>query len=135
MLIFRRLTVWLVETSSEVLLLALALICLFGYDQHAFGRSVAFYIGGIFLLSITTGYLLTTAVGRTAWRGQKLWPYPSIATALFLIHSQIFFEISGGSTRPEKLSMQATGCCIVFACTFLGSVALRNWAPRSKKYL
>jgi hypothetical protein len=135
MLIFKRLAVWLLETSSEVFLLALALICFFGYDQHAFGRSLAFYISAIFLLSITTGYLLSTAVGRTAWRGQKLWPYSAVATALFLIHSQIFFVISGGSTRSEKLSMQASGCCIVFVCTFLGSVVLRKWAPRSEKYL
>jgi hypothetical protein len=104
MLILKRLAVWFVETSLEALLLGLALIGLFGYDQHAFGRSIGLYVSGIVLLSFTTGYLLTTAVARGTWRGQKWWSYSAIAVALFLVHSQIFFVVSGGSTRPEKLS-------------------------------
>lgn len=133
MLILRRLAVWLLETSSEALLLALALIGLFGYDQHAFARSPAFYSSGIVLVSFTTGYLLSAAVARAAWKGQKLWSYPVIATVLFLIHSQIFFVISGGSTRSEKLSIQTAGGCIVSACTLVGSFILRRWAKAHSK--
>jgi peptidoglycan/LPS O-acetylase OafA/YrhL len=133
MLTLKRLAVWFVETSLEVLLLGLALIALFGHDQHAFGRSLVAYATGIVLLSFTTGYLLTTAVARGAWRGRQWWSYSAIAVALFLIHSQVFFVVSGGSTRPEKLSMQIAGACIVFACTFAGTLALRRWTAASSK--
>lgn len=127
--IWKRLTIWLLETFFGVWLLGLALICLFGHDQHAFAKSLGLYISGIALLSFTTGYLLTTAVARGAWKGQKLWSYSAVATVLFLVHSQIFFVVSGGSTRLEKLAIGAAGACIAFACTLLGSVALRKWAP------
>jgi hypothetical protein len=127
MLILKRLAVWFAETSLEALLLGLTLISVFGYDQHGLGRSLGLYVSGIVLLSFTTGYLLTTAVARGAWRGRQWWSYSGIAVALFLIHSQVFFVVSGGSTRPEKLSMQIAGACIVFACTFAGTLALRRW--------
>jgi len=131
--ILKRLAVWFVETSLEVLLLGLALMALFGHDQHAFGRSLVAYATGIVLVSFTTGYLLTTAVARGAWRGQKWWSYSTVATGLFFVHSQIYFMVSGGSTRSEKLSMQIAGCCIVFACTLAGTFALRKWAPGTQQ--
>ena len=133
MLILKRLMVWFVETLFEAILLGLALIKLFGYDQHAFGKSLGLYVSGILLMSFTTGYLLTTAVARGAWRGQEWWSYSVIAVALFLVHSEIFFVVSGGSTRSEKLSMQIAGACIVFACTFLGSYVLRMWVSTRSK--
>src|SRR5258708_28161445 len=133
MLILKRLIVWFVETFCEAMLLGLALIGLFGYDQNAFGKSLGLYVSGILVLSFTTGYVLTTAIARGAWKGQRWWSYSVIAVVLFLVHSQIFFVVSGGSTRPEKLSMQIAGACIVFACTLAGTFALRKWAPARSK--
>lgn len=133
MLILKRLAVWFVETSLEALLLGLALVGLFGYDQHAFGRSLGLYVSGIILFSFTTGYLLTTAVARGYWRRQTLWSYSATATVLYLIHSEIFFRVSGGSTRPEKFSIQVVGACVVFACTFAGTLAIRGWTVASTK--
>lgn len=130
MLIVKRLIVWFVETFFEAMLLGLALAGLFGYNQHALARSLGLYVSGILLLSFTTGYLLTTAIARGAWKGQRWWSYSAIAVALFFLHSQIFFVVSGGSTLPEKLSMQISGACIVFACTLAGTLALRRWDNR-----
>jgi hypothetical protein len=127
MLTLKRLAVWFAETSAEVLLLGLALIALFGYDQHAFFRSLVAYAAGIILLSFTTGYLLTTAVARGAWSGQQWWSYSAIAVGLFLVHSEIFFVIPGGSKTPEQFSIQVAGAFAVFACTFCGTVVLRRW--------
>jgi hypothetical protein len=126
MLIIKRLVVWMLETSSAALLLGLALIGLFGYDGGAFGKSLGLYLSGIVLLSFTTGYLLTTGIVRAAWKGHTLWSYPALATALFLIHLQIFFVISGGSIRSQRLSIQAAGASIVFGCTFVGSFILES---------
>jgi hypothetical protein len=129
----KRLSVWFIETCFEVLLLGLALLAMFGYDKGAFAKGLGFYVSALALLSFTTGYLFTTVVARIAWRSQKLWSYSVVATILFIVHSQIFFVISGGSTQYRKLSMQFAGSCIVFACTFIGSVALRKWAsPQSQ---
>jgi hypothetical protein len=132
-MLLKRLIVWFIETFFEAMLLGLALIGLFGYDQQAFGKSFAFSVSAILRLSFTTGYLLTTAIARGAWKGQRWWSYSAIAVALFLVHSQIFFLVSGGSTRAEKLSMQIAGACIVFACTLAGTFALRKWAPARSK--
>jgi hypothetical protein len=131
--LMKRLVVWFVETLLEVLLLGLALTALFGHDQHAFGRSLVAYASGIVLVSFTTGYMLTTAVARVAWRGQTLWSYSAIAVALFLIHSEVFFVLSGGSRRLEQLSIQMAGSCIVLACTLAGTFVIRNWVPASNK--
>ena len=131
MLILKRLSIWLVETCFEVLLLGLALLAMFGYDQGAFVKGLGFYTSALTLLSVTTGYLLTTVVARGAWKSHKLWSYSAVATVLFLIHSQIFFHAATGATKSERLSMQLAGCCIVFACTFLGSFVLRRWMPTS----
>jgi hypothetical protein len=69
--LIKRLAIWLLETSLEVLLMGLALIALLGHDQHAFGRSLLAYSTWIVLFSFTTGYLLTTVVARGTWRGQS----------------------------------------------------------------
>ena len=132
--LIKRLAVWLLETSLEVLLMGLALIALLGYDQHAFGRSLLAYTSGIVLFSFTTGYLLTTVVARGVWRGQRWWSYSALAVVLFLIHSEIFFKISGGSTRPEQFSMQTAGVLVVFVSTVAGSWVLRRWtADRDRR--
>jgi hypothetical protein len=133
MLILKRLLIWFVETCFEVLLLGLALLAMFGYDQGAFVKGLGFYTSALTLLSVTTGYLLTTVVARGAWKSQKLWSYSAVATVLFLIHSQIFFHAATGATRSERLSMQLAGCCVVFACTIAGTFALRQWAPARSK--
>jgi hypothetical protein len=133
MQLIKRLAIWLLETLLEVVLLAPALMILFGHNPHAVGRSLVGYAAGIVLLSFTTGYLLTTAVARAAWRGQKWWSYSTLAVALFLIHSQIFFVISGGSTRSDRLLIQLAGSCVVFVCTFLGSLVLRRWTSARQR--
>jgi len=127
--IAKRLAVWFVETSSEVLLLGLVLAVLLGHDQHAFLRGVASYASGIVLLFITTGYILTTIIVRALWRGRTLWSYSSIATALFLFHFEIMNVSLGGAFEPsDRFRIRAAGACIAFACTFGGTLVLRKWA-------
>jgi hypothetical protein len=133
LLILKRFTVWLLETSLGALLLGLALTSIFGHDQNAFARGLGLFVSGIVLFSFTTGYLLTTVVARIVWKGQKLWSYSAIAAVLFLIHSEFFFVVSGGSTRSQKLLIQAVGACVVFACTFLGSVVPQKWVSKRSK--
>jgi hypothetical protein len=135
MLILKRLLVWFIETLLEVLLLGLALVGLVGYDPHAFVKSLGFYVTGILLFSFTTGYLVTTVVARAVWRSNRLWTYSATAGLLYLFHSEIFFRITGGSTRPEQFSMQAAGTCVVFACSFVGTLALRRWTAMGNKLL
>ena len=128
-LIAKRLVVWFVETSSVALLLGLVLAVLLGYDQHAFLKDVSIYAAGIALLFLSTGYLLTTIVVRTLWRGRPLWSYSAIATALFLFHFEIMNVSLGGAFDPsDRVRIRAAGACIAFACTFGGTLVLRKWA-------
>jgi hypothetical protein len=46
-LIVKRLAIWLLETLFQAVLLGLALMGLFGYDQHAFGKGLGLYVSGI----------------------------------------------------------------------------------------
>ena len=130
MLIQKRMTVVFLETACEALLLSVVLIVLsrpYGPSHWGFVKDLSFGFFAIFTIFFTTGYLLTTAIVGTYWRSQRLWLYPAVATVLFFIHSQIFFVIASGSTRPEKLLIQTSGACIAFACTFVGSCLLRKW--------
>jgi intracellular septation protein A len=134
MLILKRLSVWFVEISSEVVLLGLVLTVLLGHDQHAFFKDLSIYSSGIILLSVTTGYLLSTIVVRAVWRGRTLWSYPTIATVLFFIHFEIMNVGLSGAFEPSvRVRIRAAGACIVFACTLAGTFALRKWAPARSK--
>jgi len=134
MLVLRRLAVWFVETSSEVLLLGLVLTVLLGHDEHAFFKDFARYSSGIVLLFFTTGYLLSTIVVRSVWRGRTLWSYPAIATFLFFIHFEIMNVALGGAFEPpDRIRIVVAGACIAFACTLAGTLALRTWVQADNK--
>jgi len=134
MLILKRLTVWFIEMTLEVSLLGVFLAILLGYDQSAFIKDVLVYSSGIILLFFTTGYFLSTIVVRAIWRGRALWPYPAIATTLFFIHFEIMNTGVGGAFEPrDRLRIRVVGAGIVFACTFLGTLALRRWTSARSK--
>jgi hypothetical protein len=126
-LILKRVAVWLLETLCGCLLLGLFVEVSFVPVRQSFMSDVqwlAFVIGG---MSITAGYALTSAIFRMAWNNQGSRMYPVVAGALFLIHSQIFFIAAGGVNKSERWSIQAAGACVVFVCTFLGTIGLRKW--------
>ena len=124
----KRIAVWLIETVSEVLLLGLVLALLLGHDQHAFLKDVLIYSSGVSLLFFSTGFLLTTIIARAVWKTPKPWLYPVIATALFLIHFELMnMGVRGAFEPPTRLRVLIAGACIVFACTFAGTIALRRW--------
>jgi hypothetical protein len=134
MLILKRLAVWLVETSSEVVLLGLVLTVLLGHDRHAFFTDLAIYSSGIILLFVTTDYVLSTIVVRAVWSGRTLWSYPAIATVLFFIHFETMNVGLGGAFEPSaRVRIRAAGACIVLVCTLTGTLALRKWAPAGSK--
>jgi len=134
MLVLRRLAVWFVETSSEVLLLGLVLTVLLGHDKHAFFKDLSIYSSGIVLLFFTTGYLLSTIVVRSVWRGRTLWSYSAIATFLFFIHFEIMNVGLGGAFEPpDRIRIAVAGACIAFACTLAGTLGLRTWVQADNK--
>jgi drug/metabolite transporter (DMT)-like permease len=134
MLILKRLSVWVTETVLQVLLFAVLLIALFGYDPHAFGKGLLTYAVSVFTMFFSTGYLFTTAISRAVWRGRKLWPYSAFAATLFLIHFEGFNILIGGAFEPrDRVRIRLAGSCIAFLSTFLGSLALRKCPPTNGK--
>jgi hypothetical protein len=84
----KRLVVWLLEMSAEVLLLCLFLIVFsyfsIGGTSDISARTVWFSILGISILfMVKTGYLLTMAIVRILWTNQKPWLHPAISVILF----------------------------------------------------
>jgi len=124
----KRLIVWTSETAVEVSLLGVVLAVLLGHDQNAFVKDVFLYGSGILLLFFTTGYLLTTAIARTFWKGKSLWLYPCIAVLLFLLHFEIMnVGVGGAFAALDRFRIRIVGALVVLACTCLGTLALRRW--------
>jgi hypothetical protein len=127
-LTLKRLVVRFCETLVEAVLLGLAIVFLFGYDENTFAKSFALSVTGIFMFSFTTGYLFTTLLARSVWRVRQVWSYSGMAVTLFLTHSVYFFVVIRGPLTLLPLSIMAVGSCIVFFCTLAGTRALRDWA-------
>jgi hypothetical protein len=129
----KRLTVWFLETLCQIWLLAVFLFLLVGPRRLTFRDGVEFYVYGITLLSLTTGYLLTTLIFRVLWRGRTFWSYALVAAILYSFHFEIYaigvkWWRSGQSTLPFR-----AGAFIVFTCALAGSYVLRKWTQGSGK--
>ena|SRR6266478_399685 len=128
MLIIRRLAIWLLETCCEALLLGLFLAIPGGPDLRDFTKGLLVFTIGIFLVSVSTGYVLTTAIFRVVTSTRISWLYPIIATILFFIHIQIFISGANAFIPSERPRIRAAGACIVFACTLAGNFTCQKWA-------
>ena len=141
-LVLKRLTVWLLESVCEALLLSLLFILYirlhFGPDQqwsHA-KQLLFFFVAILFVFMFASGYLLTTAVFGVVARSQRVWLYPGIAALLYVAHLHVAF--GGGHSGvslahwdlPQSFTLQAGGACVVFACTLIGTTLLRRWVTR-----
>jgi hypothetical protein len=131
MRILKRLVVWFLETSSEVLLLCsfLGVFSTFAYGAgDVRTRDVfAFLVAISVVFMAQFGYLLTTVIVRILWTNRTPWLHPVVSAVLFSIHLQIFFFVTRGLHLSERLAINVGGACVVFACTFAGGQALRNW--------
>jgi hypothetical protein len=142
-LILKRLAVWLIEALCEALLLSVLLILYIrvsgGPDQHvSYSRQLLFLFAAILtVFMFASGYLLTTAIFGVVSRSQRSWLYPTIAAVLYLAHLHIAFggARSGLSLAhwdlPQRLTLEAAGACVVFACTWVGTSLLRRWVTRT----
>ena len=133
--IFKRFTVWLLETLLTTLLFGVLFGALLSPDLSTFIG----LLPGVWVLALGVGtilflhgYYLTTALAGVVWRSQKLWLYPAIAATLFGIHTHIvFFRLKpdlSSSGRAAEFPFLAGGACIVFACALGGNWLLRKWA-------
>jgi len=138
--VLKRLLVWLIEALTAALLLGALLGALSSPDFSKFVSllpgvwALAFGVGAILFLH---GYYLTTALAGVVWRSTKLWVYPTIAAALFVIHTHIVFarlrpDISS-SGRAAELPFATVGACAVFGCALIGNCFLRKWTQAGSK--
>ena len=130
MLILMRFPVWLIETVAEAVLISLFMITWWGYSDPV-NRGFLFQLFGwawavltVFMLG--SGYLITTAILRIAWKSQRLWTYSVASAVLVLVHLQIFFFVASGLPIYDRLQIQVASACIVFACTFIGGWILQK---------
>ena len=142
MQILKRLSVWLLETSCEAVLLSVLLyivayIVAEASPDHNFASGLGdlrlLFLGTVIVFMLGTRYLLTTVILRVVWKSQRLWLYSAVATVLFLAHLLYFYLEAGGWTLSLQLPVGAGGACIVFACTFVGSWLLRKWEQTGPK--
>lgn len=123
----KRLTVWLVETACEALLLSIFMMftTVGSASEHGYASDIMIIVILIVIMFMcSTGYIFTTAIVRAFWNGRTLWLYPFVAALMFLIHAEIFIRMTDTTIhRKERLA----GACITFAVTFAGGWVLRKW--------
>ncbi|HEY3458816.1 MAG TPA: hypothetical protein VGK64_29805, partial [Bryobacteraceae bacterium] len=74
---------------------------------------------------------MTTAFFGVIWRSTKVWMYPTITPALFVLHTHIIFLRAGSDFTTEARAMELPfalgGAGIVFFCALAGSRILSRW--------
>jgi hypothetical protein len=134
--ILKRLAVWLLEALAGAFLLGglLGALSLPNFLKLLPG---VWALGlGVAAILFIHGYYLTTALFGVVWRSEKIWLYPAIAAALFVIHVHVAFvrlkpDISSQGKATE-LPFLAGGACIVAGCAFVGNWLLRKWIPAGR---
>jgi hypothetical protein len=131
MRILKRLAVWLLEVGLQAILLGILLIGLYGYGKASFARSLMILVDSIFVMFLLTGYLLTTAISRAAWKGRTIWQYSIVAAVLFISHFELLnVGLGGAFAPPDRKIVLITGTVIAFLTTLVGTIVLRQWKLR-----
>lgn len=138
MLIFKRLAIWIPERLIEGCLLG----GLFGYlllrSSTDISPTVRDWLSGFWRFGVVVavflflhGYYVTTALFGVVWRSAKIWLYPTITSALFVLHTHITFMRAGSDFSPEARAMEFPfalgGAGIVFCCSLVGNFVLSRW--------
>jgi hypothetical protein len=136
MLVIKRVVVWIMEMTCFVGFMSLVVHFLWGNfssgpDQSIVGQ-LQFGVVAISFVLFGSGFFLTTAIFGAFWRSNRLWVYPSIAAALFVVHLQF---AASGWTQREKAPIQLFGAAIIFLCTLVGGRLLRKWQGDSSRPL
>jgi hypothetical protein len=130
MLLLKRTAVWVGESVSEAVLLAVFVTSLWwrplGSESFADMLKLWFF-WSLFLFMTSSGYLLTTVVFGVLARSSSPWVYPAIAATLFVVHIQFF---PTGWDAQTAIPVQTGGACIVLLCCFLGNRCLRRWSQK-----
>jgi hypothetical protein len=136
MVTLKRVTVWLLERLIEACLLGALFAYLMVRTSGGFSNGllseIEFSALIVFLMLFSHGYYITTAILGVLRRGKRLWAYPAITVILFVVHTHIIF-LHGKpdftqEARAMELPMIVGGAFIVFACSFVGQMALASWA-------
>jgi hypothetical protein len=135
----KRFLIWLVESSSEAvltgtLLLIVAHIEFRGQNlrNHRPVHDLLAMSVAVTMMFFSTGYLLTTIIGRLFLKPERKLLYPSIASTLYVIHFEILSVATGGAFEPwERWIIRVVGACIAFTCTLGGNQILSKWKPSS----
>lgn len=137
MLILRRLGIWSMERLVEACLIG----GLLGYllsvssveNPLTLRDSIAeFWVFGLVVAVVlfTDGYYVTTAFCGVVWRSAKTWVYPTISSALFILHTRIVFARLGSGFTAEaralELPLSLGGAGIAFFCALAGNSVLRR---------
>ena len=119
----KNILVWLMETSSVVLLMGPVLILIFGRSNDTG------FIADVLRVQLLTavfislsGFWVTTAILSLISRRHRVWSwvYPRFAALLWIIHAQFFFA-GWGRASDSTLRIQAAGACLVLTCALVGS--------------
>jgi hypothetical protein len=122
----KRFIVWFAETLSELVLIVGIAAIVSGDHEQITMPGLRVLLFGALLLLVGSGYVLTAGVIATFFRSAISWRYPLVAAALFLIQVQLLVD---GWTLPHGVQGRVLliGAGVVFACSFVGGIVLRQW--------
>jgi hypothetical protein len=125
----RSLAVWLLEilcqAAGTTIWVAILALVKYGPDHSHYRYGYAGLLVGISSMVLIefalTGYLVTTLLSAQFLPHRARYLYPSVCSALYLIHSEIFFAGVGNRfIDKENLAIQVGGACMTFAVAFIG---------------
>jgi hypothetical protein len=127
--ILTRLLVWVSEIFGEAVFLGLLLATISAVAMRSPRLLIAVpgLAYGVLFVFTTTGYILTSGLGRVLWNGRAIWSYPIIAVVLFLIHFEILTHgTDENNFVPHRVVIRIVGVAITFVCTLMGSKILKE---------
>jgi hypothetical protein len=132
MLTVKRIAIFLIELLVEAFLLGGLLGIMVSHQIGQLNGMIGSIIAVPVILALH-GYYILRILAVIARTSRLTWLYPSIATSVFIAHVWFVLLRSKADLSPIAQSMSAPfligGACIVFACAFAGTIALRKWAP------
>ena len=137
MLTFKRIGLFLLELLIEAVLLGSLMGVLISSRTGLQNGLIGSVLSVPVILALHGYYILRVliVIARTSF---LMWLYPLLASCAFIGDAWFAAWQMNASLSPfarsGKIPFLIGGACIVFICAFIGTSAVRRWAPTSDRF-
>jgi hypothetical protein len=132
LLTLKRVTVLTLELLIEAILLG-SLMGVLISNSTGLQNGIIGSILSVPVILALHGYYISRVISVMVWSRITRWFYPLLACFVFICHTWYAFWQMKSSLSPfaesKKTPFLIGGACIVFACAYIGTMALEGWLP------